>query len=148
MRIQVAMLELPPFITPHLATSVEFIGRAVRLLRSRPASAKLRQLHADCSYNSQQQPWAAAADTHQQLLPHDDTLAFAAALRVLQQQPVISQAALERTVEAIRADVSYVRAAAVLHGRPRSSLGIGWTCRVRQHQLQQPLNLHCQVPGQ
>jgi hypothetical protein len=53
-----------------------------------------------------QQQWAALEQPQQQLLPHEDTLAFAQALRVLQQQPVFSQAALERTVEAIRADVS------------------------------------------
>eukprot|EP00775_Hariotina_reticulata_P005315 gene5317-5550_t len=49
---EVALHELPPGITPHLATSVEFIGRA--------------------------------------------------------QQPVLNQAALERTVEAVRTDVSHI----------------------------------------
>jgi hypothetical protein len=110
-------------VTPHLATSVEFVGRAVRLLRAPPASAKLKQLQQSCSSFGRsarasstgvaadqqqllQQQWAALEQPQQQLLPHEDTLAFAQALRVLQQQPVFSQAALERTVEAIRADVS------------------------------------------
>jgi hypothetical protein len=102
---------------------VEFVGRAVRLLRAPPASAKLKQLQQSCSSFGRstrgsctgvaedqqqllQQQWAALEQPQQQLLPHEDTLAFAQALRALQQQPVFSQAALERTVEAIRADVS------------------------------------------
>lgn len=107
---QVALHELPPGVTPHLATSVEFVGRAVRLLRAPPASAKLKQLQQACtgfagsSINKDQ--WCMLEQPQQHLLPHEDTLAFAQALRVLQQQPVLSQAALERTVEAIRADVS------------------------------------------
>ncbi|KAF6261046.1 gamma-tubulin complex component protein [Scenedesmus sp. NREL 46B-D3] len=120
---EVALHELPPGVTPHLATSVEFVGRAVRLLRAPPASAKLKQLQQSCSSFGRsarassagvaadqqqllQQQWAALEQPQQQLLPHEDTLAFALALRVLQQQPVFSQAALERTVEAIRADVA------------------------------------------
>lgn len=122
-----ALHELPPGITPHLATSVEFIGRAVRLLRAPPASAKLRQLqernaqrsyasqvHSSLQWQQQQQQlgWKPSTDQAQQLvqqlLPYDDTLAFASALRVLQQQAVLNQAALERTVEAVRTDVSYI----------------------------------------
>ncbi|WIA33536.1 hypothetical protein OEZ86_006660 [Tetradesmus obliquus] len=120
---EVALHELPPGVTPHLATSVEFVGRAVRLLRALPASAKLKQLQQSCSSFGRsargsstgvaddqqqllQQQWAALEQPQQQLLPHEDTLAFAQALRMLQQQPVFSQAALERTVEAIRADVA------------------------------------------
>lgn len=123
LHLQVALHELPPGVTPHLATSVEFVGRAVRLLRAPPASAKLKQLQQSCSSFGRsargsstgvaddqqqllQQQWAALEQPQQQLLPHEDTLAFAQALRMLQQQPVFSQAALERTVEAIRADVS------------------------------------------
>lgn len=99
---QVAMLELPPYITPNLAASVEFVGRAVRLLRAPPATAKLQ----DDTYSSGVQQWFLRPGQHQQLLPHEDTLAFASALRALQQQPMVSQAALERTIEAIRASVS------------------------------------------
>ncbi|KAF8058112.1 GCP4 [Scenedesmus sp. PABB004] len=114
---EVALHELPPGVTPHLATSVEFVGRAVRLLRAPPASAKLAALAESCAgaraaldggageQTEQQGRWREAG-APQDLLPHEDTLAFAAALRGLAAQPALSQAALERTVEAIRADVA------------------------------------------
>jgi hypothetical protein len=117
-RPQVALAELPPCISPHTATSVEFVGRAVRLMRSPPAAAKASALQdSAASYAHQQQlagggGGAAAAggwqqQQQQELLPYADAMAYATALRVLQQQPVVSEAALQRTVEAIRADVSF-----------------------------------------
>lgn len=97
---EVVLQELPPVVTPHLATSVEFIGRAVRLLRAPPASALLLVPKAPLTAG-------AAGTTAAELLPHDDVLAFTEALRALQAAPVLSQPALERTVEAIRADVRH-----------------------------------------
>lgn len=102
------MLELPPYITPHTATSIEFVGRAVRLLRAPPASANITQVKDRCMHDTSQHRWWSPAEVHQQLLPYEDTLAFASVLRALQQQPVFNQAAFERTVEAIRADVSII----------------------------------------
>jgi hypothetical protein len=70
------------------------------------------QLHSSLQWQQQQQlGWQNPSDQVQQLvqqlLPYDDTLAFASALRALQQQqPNFNQAALERTIEAVRTDVS------------------------------------------
>jgi hypothetical protein len=72
-----------------------FVGQAVRLLKSAPASAKLRQMQDSCGGHAPQQ-----------LLPYGDAMAYAAALRMLQEQAEFNPSALERTVEAIRADVS------------------------------------------
>lgn len=93
--LQVDNLQLPPGVSPHTASNIEFVGRAVRLLKSAPASAKLRQLQDSCG-----------GQPLQQLLPYGDAMAYAAALRMLQDQAEFSPGALERTVEAIRADVS------------------------------------------
>jgi hypothetical protein len=86
---QVNAAALPPGISPALASSIEFVGKAVRLLRS-PAGAEEGQV----------------------LLPFEDQLAWAAALGELQRQPRFSEGALERAVEVMRADVSRGRAAA------------------------------------
>jgi len=80
----------------------------VRLLKSAPAAAKLREMQDSFgSYNQQQmqQGQGMVRSMPQQLLPYGDAMAYASALRVLQQQEEYSPAALERTVEAIRADV-------------------------------------------
>ncbi len=66
-----------------LAQSIEFVGKAVRLLRKPAGSFKGAEL-----------------------LPYGDTLELAQALGRLAAEPVFSQVALERTTEAIRADVS------------------------------------------
>lgn len=115
-RMQVDNLQLPPGLSTHTASSIEFVGRAVRLLKSAPASAKLREMQDSWgSYNQQQLAQdqlaaglgpGAGAGMPQQLLPYGDAMAYAAALRLLQDQPEYSPGALERTVEAIRADVS------------------------------------------
>jgi hypothetical protein len=112
---QVDNLQLPPGLSTHTAASIEFVGRAVRLLKSEPASAKLREMQDNWgSYNQQQLMQDQLAGLGlgmgtgmpQQLLPYGDAMAYAAALRLLQDQPEYSPGALERTVEAIRADVS------------------------------------------
>lgn len=118
---QVDNLQLPPGLSTHTAASIEFVGRAVRLLKSAPASAKLREMQdAWGSYNQHQLQLqealaglpglqggstGAGGGMPQQLLPYGDAMAYAAALRLLQDQPEYSPGALERTVEAIRADV-------------------------------------------
>lgn len=119
---QVDNLQLPPGLSTHTAASIEFVGRAVRLLKSAPASAKLREMQdAWGSYNQHQlqlqealaglsglqggSSTGAGGGMPQQLLPYGDAMAYAAALRLLQDQPEYSPGALERTVEAIRADV-------------------------------------------
>ncbi|KAK9803977.1 hypothetical protein WJX72_009639 [[Myrmecia] bisecta] len=76
---QVAVAELPPHITLSTAESILFVGKAVQVL--------------------QQPPGAVGAHG---LLPQNDALAFADALRTLQQQPSFNQNDFERTVEAIR----------------------------------------------
>lgn len=76
---------MPPGIPQQLADSIDFIGKAVRLLRAPVGTAR-----------------------GQALLPYQDTLEFAAALMKLQREPRFNQVALERTVEAIRADVSHL----------------------------------------
>jgi hypothetical protein len=121
--MQVDNLQLPPGLSTHTASSIEFVGRAVRLLKSAPAAAKLREMQdAWGSYSQQQQEQGGlmglggvGACLPQQLLPYGDAMAYAAALRLLQDQAEYSPGALERTVEAIRADVSAV-----------AGLGSGW----------------------
>lgn len=93
--LQVDNLQRPPGVSTHTAESIQFVGRAVRLLKSAPASAKLRQMQDSCG-----------GHPPQQLLPYGDAMAYAAALRMLQEQAEFNPGALERTVEAIRADVS------------------------------------------
>jgi hypothetical protein len=193
--LQVNVSALPPGINEQLAHAIEFIGKAVRLLRAPPADALMasnaaaaaaakmaavrleahqQQLQQQavaaaataaagagrCSSPgsfrrssgsirgrrrreapvgvSMQRPhaastsagWAAAAAVHTKgqawqedleqqlpvwwecsaaqgpLLPPEDTLEFCRALSALQQAPCANQVALERAVEAIRADVS------------------------------------------
>lgn len=102
-------------MTADTAHAVQSVGRAVRLLKSAPAAAKLREMQDNAgSYlnklnNLQQQGGGGAgsgAGVPQQLLPYGDAMTYAAALRVLREQVEYNPAALERTVEAIRADVS------------------------------------------
>jgi hypothetical protein len=194
--LQVNVSALPPGINEQLAHAIEFIGKAVRLLRAPPAdalmasnaaaaaAAKMAQVRLEAHQQQLQQQavaaaataaaagagdrcsspgsfrrssssirgrrsseaplglsmqrppaaasagWAAAAALHTKgqawqedleqqlpvwwecsaaqgpLLPPEDTLEFCRALSALQQAPCANQVALERAVEAIRADVS------------------------------------------
>ncbi|KAI8466120.1 MAG: gamma tubulin interacting protein [Monoraphidium minutum] len=74
---------LPPGVSAPLASSIEFVGKAVRLLRS-PAGTEEGQV----------------------LLPFEDQMAWAAALGALQREQRYSEGALERAVEVMRADVA------------------------------------------
>ena len=154
---QINTSKLPPGINQKLAEDIEFVGRAVRLLRAPPADALLkkrpilppssaagatangyhrgrlessswgqpaaaaaavaicsaRSHGGDVSSGSSTMPaWEHQAVLHRQglvvhpLLPYEDTLEFAKALAMLQEQQLPNPVALERTVEAIRADVS------------------------------------------
>jgi hypothetical protein len=172
--VQINTAKLPPGINQKLAEDIEFVGRAVRLLRAPPADALLKKrpipssipaaaagvggyhrgrldssiggvghgairssnstwgqpaaaaaraaaavIHAgklhggESSSSSSSMPaWEQQAVLHRQglvvhpLLPYEDTLEFAKALAMLQEQQLPNPVALERTVEAIRADVS------------------------------------------
>jgi hypothetical protein len=87
------------------------------------------------SYSQQQQQGGVmglgcvGASLPQQLLPYGDAMAYAAALRLLQDQAEYSPGALERTVEAIRADVSAVLRCCVLcvgGGQGLQTVGSCW----------------------
>ncbi|CAD7697778.1 unnamed protein product [Ostreobium quekettii] len=80
---EVQLTALPPYISLTTAESVKFIGQAVRLLRQPSGNFQ-----------------------GQELMPYRDTLAFAEALRKLQEQPVFNRVALERVVEAVRTKVA------------------------------------------
>ncbi|MEW5306079.1 MAG: hypothetical protein WDW36_008574 [Sanguina aurantia] len=77
--------ELPIHVTPELADTIAFVGRAVRMLKTR-----------------------AAGFTGQDLLPFKDALECAASIQQLQQEAVFNKSAFERTVEMIRAKVAGV----------------------------------------
>ncbi|KAG1679668.1 hypothetical protein FOA52_006185 [Chlamydomonas sp. UWO 241] len=76
---------LPLYVSPEVASTVLFVGKAVRLLKA---------------------PTGTFAD--QQLLSNSDTLEFVTALRELQLAPTFQRVAFEHTVEAIRSKVAAV----------------------------------------
>lgn len=95
---QVAVEQLPPEVSVGAAESVLFAGKAVRVLR---------------------QPSKAAMEGC--LLPAEDALNIAEAIRRLQNQPVFNGIAFERMVEGVRGKVG---------GAPKSGLEKDDVCMI------------------
>lgn len=83
--LQVSMQALPPGVSVSIAEAILFVGKAVRVLQ-RP-TGPLRS---------------------HELLPHSQSMAFAEALRRLQQQPVFDDISFEHTIEHIRSKVDFL----------------------------------------